>query len=209
MSNSCVMSFPDKHKVTAFSCEKWFGMFRIANLFIISSLSWFSSKMPLVALINLQSIKKSIFKLYIRQYFGQWRRSLLGFFWNRWTVGGSKLHISICCYSWYVVPKKKRNCWQGGWLHSQQHIHTQAHALLSDTIPIFRPTWSKTPIRMDRNPTNHITSKSHGPPPFIVSIILLEAISRPLPTAAHTLCRVPAQQAAHVPSSLTIRANAT
>lgn len=44
MSNDCIMSFPDKHKVTVFSCEKWFRMFIIAYLFITSSLSWFPIK---------------------------------------------------------------------------------------------------------------------------------------------------------------------
>lgn len=173
MSNSCITSFPDRHKVTVFSCEKWFRMFRIADLFIISSPSWFSSKMPLVGLNNLQSIKQSIYKLSIRHYFGMGRRRLV--------FGTDKLlEAPNCIYQFVVMHNmlyQRTLLTTGLAIHTATHWHTSiccaiwCHSnLLSHMI--------KTPIRMDWNPTNHITSEPHGPPPFIVSIISLEAISR-------------------------------
>lgn len=166
MSNSCIMSFPDKHKVTVFSCEKWFRMFRIAYLFITSSLSWFPIKMPLVGLINLQSIKQSINKLYIRHYLG---KDEGGWFLEQLRFSNKLLEAPNCTYQFVVMQrmlnqKNKKKCWQGGWLYSQQQNYIQTHAVLSVTISIFYPTWSKTSIRMDWKRTNHITSKPHGPP---------------------------------------------
>lgn len=123
-----------------------------------------SSKMPLAGLINLQTINRSIYKLYIRHYFGKDLELIIeenSDVLKINSVGRQTAHFNTFLQNVTMHDLRWKKRRQGvGYL--QKYTHTQTYTALSVTISSFLPLRSKPQAQQTKN--QHPTSyQSHKP----------------------------------------------